>query len=163
MMAFRRCRFDNHFAAQDFFFRRTDFGVAHHAAFEQQIPCCRPHPAIDGDWCFTFTRPGNHPAHPLHLSMHILNGFYGLIEQFAERVGNQFGSRILDQIRFTRLGNQRKRQRIDRCQTAVGAPPAGRFNFQVAAHPFQGSRAPHQRSPSFIHIFRVAMFNAQLH
>ncbi len=62
--------------------------------------------------------PGKNTPHTLELSMHILGGLNRLVEHFAPGGGNRLRARILNQIRFARLGNQRQRERIDRLQAA---------------------------------------------
>ena len=107
MVALGGLRFDHHFALQYLFFRRTDFGVANHAAFQEQVARCGANPGINGDWRIPFSCPGNHTTHAFKLSMHVLHRLHGLIKQFAESIRYHFGAGVLNQVGFTRLGDQR--------------------------------------------------------
>ena len=107
VMALGGFRLDHHFALQYLFFRRADFGIPDHAAFQQQVARRGADPGVDRYRRVTFPCPGNNPAHTLKLLVHVLHRFHWLSEQFAERIGDHFRARVLNQVGFTCLGNQR--------------------------------------------------------
>ena len=123
-MSLGRFHLHDGLALQHFLFRHADFGVANHAALQQQIARRRTGPGVKGYGRFTFAGPGNDATHPLKLFMYVLRGFDGRFKQLAEGVGDQLRVSVLNQVCFTGLGDQRQRERIQRFQAAVGAPPA---------------------------------------
>ena len=108
MVTFSGFHLHHRLALQDLFFYSTDFGIADHTTFQQQVARRRAGPAVYRHWRITLTGPGNHTAHPLQLFMDVLHRFNRRIKQLAESIGNQFRSGVLNKIGFARLRDERE-------------------------------------------------------
>ncbi len=71
-------------------------------------------------------------------------------------IGNQFRPRVLNEISFTGLRNQRE-QRIQRFQAAVSACQREDSIFRLLRHSLQRRRASYQIARGVVDFFAVAM------
>ncbi len=107
MMTLGRFRLDHHFPLQYLFFRRADFSVTDHAAFQQQVARRRADPGVDRHRRIALPGPGDDPAHALKLLVHVLHRFHRFGKQFAKGISDHFRSGVLNEVGFACLGNQR--------------------------------------------------------